>query len=303
MRTTVNSLRHPKEETYFLILAIFSTILWIILIPLAVIGFFISIPIVIASWLSALYFQAVIFGSSVRVSQDQYPELYQRATELCTELGVQNVPTIFIVNSNGLINALAYRTLSRRYVFLYSSLVDLLLLKENRKELDFILAHEIGHHAAGHVSVWKNLLVMPGRIIPFLGAAYGRACELTADRIGHHLVKEVKHSTRALSALALGSSSLVGELNIEAFKRQEQDIPELMGFIHKLFSTHPRTTRRVIEIEEFAGYSQYLSGQGEPPVQRFSNRQAGSVTTRFCGKCGVQNVANDKFCSGCGNTL
>lgn len=300
MRTSVNSLKHPKEKTYLTILIVVSIICWIPLIPLAVAGFFVSIPLIIISWLSALYFQAVVLGSSVRVSSNQYPELHARASELCEELGVSKMPTIFIVNSSGLVNAMAYTTLSKRYVFLYSSLVDLLLLKEHRKELDFILAHEIGHHAAGHVSLWKNLLVLPGKIIPFLGAAYGRACELTADRIGHHMTKKVEHSERALAALALGSSALVDSLNIDEFKRQEHDIPALMGFIHKLFSTHPRTTKRVLEIQQFSSHSTNLQTGSSMHAPHRAN---GGNKGRFCSKCGARNNSTDRFCANCGNTL
>jgi len=263
--TSVSQLTHPKETGYFTIMAVISGIIWLLLIPLAIMGIFITIPLLIIAWLSSLYFKAVVFGSSVKVTSEQYPQIHGRAQELCKELGMSSVPDIFIVNSQGVINAVAIRSLDKKYVFLYSSLVDLLLLKGHEKELDFVLGHELGHHAAGHVSFWKNTLLIWAGFVPFIGAAYSRAKELTADRIGHYLVKDVKVSTRALGAIALGSGALVETLNIEAFKKQEAEIPELMGFIHKVFSTHPRTTRRVIEIETFDQYSQFI--QSKRPQQ------------------------------------
>jgi len=259
--TSVSQLIHPKETGYFTIMAIISGIIWLMLIPIAIMGLFVTIPLIFFAWLSSLYFKAVVFGSSVKVSGEQYPLIHQRAQELCKELGMSAVPDIFIVNSQGVINAVAIRSLNKKYVFLYSSLVDLLLIKGHHKELDFILGHELGHHAAGHVSFWKNTLLLWAGFVPFIGAAYSRAKELTADRIGHYLVNNVQVSTRALGAMALGSGALVETLNIEAFKKQEAHIPELMGFIHKVFSTHPRTTRRVIEVEAFDQYSQFIQSK------------------------------------------
>jgi len=297
-------LRHPKETGYFTAMAIFSGMIWLPIIPFAIGGFFIFIPLVFFAWLSSLYFKAVILGTSVKVTAEQYPQIHARAVEICRQLHISSMPDIYIVNSNGVINAIAYKALDKKYVFLYSSLVDLLLMKGHSKELDFILAHELGHHAAGHVSFWKNLLLFWGKKVPLIGAAYSRACELTADRIGHHIVNDVQVSTRALAALALGSGALVESLNIEAFKRQDAEIPELMGFIHKVFSSHPRTTRRVIEIEGFEEYNRFLhtktAPSAPPPTTPYS---ANASASAGCPECGKTNDPNSAFCESCGHKL
>lgn len=302
--TNLSDLRHPKETGYFTIMAVVSGIIWLPLIPAAFVGFFISIPFLIIAWLSSLYFKAVILGDSVRVSPDQYPEIYQRANEISREMKMTSVPEIFVVNSNGIVNAVAYRVLDGKYIFLYSSLVDLLLMKGHRKELDFILGHELGHYAAGHMQFWKRIFLFWGKLVPFVGAAYSRACELTADRIGHHFVDDTAVSKRALAAMALGSATLLESISIDAFKAQEAQIPSIMGFIHKIFSQYPRTTRRVLEIEEFEEYNRFLksksngtSSQGQPSAPENS---AGSI---FCSSCGTKNSVQAGFCENCGNKL
>ena len=302
MNTSVDSLRHPKEQTYFTVLAVIAVLIWIPLIPFALFGIPITLMVLLFVWLSLQYFKAVILGDSVKVSPSQYPEIYERAENLRVELGMSSLPEIYILNSHGIVQATAARVLGNKYIFLYSSLVDLMLLKGHSKELDFILGHELGHHAAGHISIWKSVLLVIVKHFPLIGKAYSRACELTADRIGHHLVKDEMVSKRALAALALGSGALIEDLNIEAFQQQEKEIPDVMAFIHKVFSGYPRTTRRVIEIEEFAKYSQYMNTQ-QGTTQSYSNTQSTSQSTKFCGKCGVSNGATDKFCSGCGNGL
>lgn len=256
---SVNALRHGKETGYFTVMAIVGAIVWVIaLFALLASGYGIFVVILFAliglfvGWLSDLYFKAVIFGDSVHVNANQFPEIHQIVKAQCAELGI-SVPRVFIVNSDGVVNALAVRRLAKKYVILQSALVDLLLKDNRMDDLSVVIGHELAHHAAGHVGIFRNLLILPGRIIPLIGAAYGRACELTADRIGYALVGDKESAERALIALSLGSRALKSQVNAQAFMAQEYDIPWLMGFIHKLYCSHPRMTRRVIEIQKYEG--------------------------------------------------
>lgn len=202
-------------------------------------------------WLTGLYFKAVIYGNSVKVTSKQYPEIHKIIIEHSQKLNLINIPEVFIYNGSGLVNAFAVRFLSTKYVILMSDLVDLMLKRNKIDELSMILGHELAHHAAGHTNPWKNLLLKPATFIPLLGAAYGRACELTADRIGYVLTQNLPASQNALVSIALGSESLANKTDINEFVLQENEIPKLMGFIQNIFSTHPRMTKRVIEISNF----------------------------------------------------
>ena len=192
-----------------------------------------------------------MFGNSIQVNEKQFPEIDRIVKDFSRELGLSRVPLVFVENGNGSVNAFAVKMLSKKYVILKSDLVDLMLRRGRTDELAMIIGHELAHHAAGHTAFFRNLAILPGRIIPFLGAAYGRACELTADRIGYALVGDGRAAQNSLIAVALGCQSLADRIDIERFAEQEREIPGLMGFVHKIFSSHPRMTRRVIEISEF----------------------------------------------------
>jgi Zn-dependent protease with chaperone function len=198
-----------------------------------------------------LYFKAVIYGNSVKVTANQYAAINKIAEEYALRLGIYKKPDIFICNSNGLVNATAITFYKKKYVLLMSSLVDLMLSNKEHDELAMIIGHELGHHAAGHNNFWRNVFLRPSNIIPFLSAAYSRACELTADRIGFELTNNLQASQNALVALALGSERLSQSSNITEFMVQENEIPEFMGFIYKIYSSHPRMTKRVIEITTY----------------------------------------------------
>ena len=183
-------------------------------------------------------------------------------------MNLSKIPEVFVVNSNGVINAVAIRGLSKQYVFLYSSLVDLMLLDKEgtgMNELKMIIGHELAHHAAGHTGMVRNLLLLPARVIPFVGNAYSRACELTADHVGTVFTKDIEASKRALVALACGSKSMVDKTNIESFMQQEKEVPPITGFINELYSSHPRMTLRVKEME-------YTYNKRVQAIHEFANK-------------------------------
>jgi|GEM_PF-2059780 len=262
--------RHPKETTYFILAAVISAIAWIIALPFAIIGLVVwllaaafaapflpyLIPVVLfvaffrwALWQSR---KARLFGSSVRVSEAQHKEVYDTACQMSARLGIGKAPHIFLINSQGAVNAVARKMMGSRYVILYSSLVDLMLSSGHNKELGAIIGHELAHHAAGHVSHWKHFFLRPAMCVPFLGAAYGRACELTADRISLVLVGDADAAKRALGYLAGGSMRLSPEMSLDAFMRQELDIPQVIRLVCDMYSSHPRTTKRVVELDKYA---------------------------------------------------
>ena len=251
----VNALRHEKEKSYYTFMMIVSVIVWLIGLIGVLAALVFCLPIILIglliAWLSSQYFKAVVFGNSVQVNEKQFPEIDKIVNDYAQQLGLSRAPMVFVENGNGTVNAFAVKMLSKKYIILKSDLVDLMLERGKMDELAMIIGHELAHHAAGHTAFFRNLIILPGRIIPFVGAAYGRACELTADRIGYVLVANAQAAQNSLISIALGSQSLADQIDIEKFIEQEREIPGFMGFIHKIFSSHPRMTRRVIEIKEF----------------------------------------------------
>ncbi len=253
----VKSMRHPKERLYFFISAAIGSLLWFVIIvgTLGLVLFY-GIFVALGLWITQQFFKAVIYGNAVRVTEDQYPTIHDIVESNCSELGLTTIPDVFIVNGQGAVNAVAVRFHSKRYVLLFSDLVDLMLEREAINELKMIIGHELAHHAAGHTSVFRNLLIGPTKFIPFLGPAYSRACELTADRIGHALTDDNEASRRALISVVSGSKALASHVNIDAFREQEAQIPMLFGFLHEIFASHPRMTRRIVEIDKISALVQ-----------------------------------------------
>ena len=179
-----SELRHPKEQLYRTLCIITGAMVWAALLlgTLGSILLFI-LPIVLVFWLVGKLFQTSMHGNAVHVNKRQHAALNNIDTDIATSLNIKQLPDMFVVNAQGATNALAVKSLPGKYVILFSDLIDLLWGNDIRQnQLRFIIAHELAHHAAGHVIFWTNLLMKPALFIPFLGSAYNRSCELISDQ-------------------------------------------------------------------------------------------------------------------------
>ena len=248
----IKKLRHPKESIYRSICMILGMLIWVALLwGTQFLAALFLLPIALFLWISQKFFQASIYGNSVHVNNNQYKEIDDIIQCVSRQLGLKKIPEVFVMNSNGTINALAIKFLSSKYVLLYSSLVDLLWCDRNQDKLRTIVAHELAHHAAGHVNFWISLLIKPAMFIPFLGSAYQRSCELTADRIAAKIVGNEASTTAALITIASGSNRLITQTSLHAFLDQERSVPNFFAFLQTILSSHPRMTKRIIAIHKF----------------------------------------------------
>ncbi len=138
-------------------------------------------------------------------------------------------------------NAFAMRLFGQRYLMLTSAIVD----ADSDAQLRFVIGHELGHHAAGHLDGFRNFLKLPAHFVPLLGSAWSRGRELTCDRIGAALAEDLEASRGALQMLACGSARLNAQMNRAAFEAQERLVPPIAGRILHILSPYPRHTARV----------------------------------------------------------
>lgn len=265
---TVKTLRSGKERFYGPLMIIVGILLWI-LIALAAVAALGSprgaallitylayaVVIVIAVLISAAAYRATAFGNMTLLSPGQFPELHTIVTAAAREIGLAAAPITFIYNSSGLFNAFARRLLGKRFVFLTSALVE----ASDDEQVRFVIGHEVGHHAAGHLNWWLNLIKLPAHIVPFLGPAYSRARETTCDNIGAYLSGDFDASRSALQMLGCGCRRLNQSMNCEAFIAQEAQVPPIFGFLTEIFRSHPRLTRRVANIRNYASRSRSMA--------------------------------------------
>lgn len=248
---TAKELRTPRERTLFGISAAFSAVVWIA-VCVTIVGLAYGLLVAVAVMMAHALLLAHVTGNGVRVSSAQLPEIHQKVQEAARRLGMAAAPEVYIVQAGGILNAFATKLLSRRFVILYSDLVEACDIggPGQMTELDFVIGHELGHLAAGHLA-WQWFL-LPARVIPLLGPAYSRAREYTCDLCGQAVVDNVEVASRALAILAAGGRA-GRKVNLDMFVEQVADTGRFWMAIFELNASHPFLSKRVAAIRAAKG--------------------------------------------------
>lgn len=178
-------------------------------------------------------------GDAIRVSERQFPLLHRLVAAHARRLGLAEVPTVYVVESGGLLNAFATRFLGRDFVVVNSDVLEL-AMQRGEAAVGFIVAHELGHVWRGHLR--RRWLLAPARLVPYLGAAYSRACEYTCDRVGAHCQPD--GAVAGLLVVAAGKQ-LYGQVDVRAFAEQAAADDGFWVRRAELLSSHPRLPKRV----------------------------------------------------------
>jgi Zn-dependent protease with chaperone function len=178
-------------------------------------------------------------GNAVRVSERQFPQLHRLTAAHARRLGLKQVPMVYVMESGGLLNAFATRFLGRDFVIIHSDVLEL-ALAQGDAAVGFIVGHELAHIWRGHLR--NRWLTTPGRLFPYLGAAYSRACEFTCDRVGAYCQPD--GAITGLLALAAGKQ-LHAHVDVREFAAQAESDKGFWIRRAELMSSHPLLPKRV----------------------------------------------------------
>jgi len=266
---------HPKENFYFALSIFFSIILYYLLgvfiyrfienddpkvSALSTIAFVYAGLIIVFVILRFVLFVGYVKGNAVKVSQNQFPDIYNIAVKQAAALKLSSVPSVYILQSGGVLNAFATSLMGKNYVVIYSDVLAA-AYEQNMKVVEFIIGHEMGHIKRKHLL--KHLLLFPSVFIPFLGAAYSRGCEYTCDSIGHAMCPEGARPGMLLLAAGKG---LFKKVDVNTFIAQHRTEQSASRWIAEKFASHPNLPKRV---EAFNNYGTYVP---EPVVEKKETR-------------------------------
>ncbi|ANE46881.1 peptidase M48 [Paenibacillus swuensis] len=256
---------HDNEKSLYIFCLLFSIVVYVSLI-ISIIG----IIYIIAGIIAALFVQGLMMGhiraNGIKITEQQFPSFYHTAHRIGKEMGLSRLPDIFVLQSDGMLNAFATRFMGRNYVVLYSNLFELIETGDE-EELSFILAHEFAHIKRNHIS--KNLLILPALWFPFLGKAYSRGCEFTCDRIAAAYIGNAPAAIQGLVILAIGRT-LYKHVNISDYVLESSKERGFFVWLSHIVSTHPPLPVRISKIENMHLYPQhygYTSKSFEASVQ------------------------------------
>ncbi|MEY8752682.1 M48 family metallopeptidase [Alkalicoccobacillus gibsonii] len=243
-----NKITSSRETIYFVLAIIFSVFVYVIA-AFSIIGIGIALILFAIMIFLNMMMLGSIRGNGVRISERQFPEVYERVKVMSEQMGLAKVPDVFVIQSEGILNAFATRFWGRNMVVLYSEIFDL-GREQGKEELDFIIAHELAHVRRRHV--WKNILIAPAQFIPFLAQAYSRSCEYSCDREAAFITNNPVAAKRALTILSIGKKTYT-EVNEDAFVEQISTESHGVVWLSEVLSTHPNLPKRIQSVRVFMG--------------------------------------------------
>ncbi len=273
------------------------------------------------SWGMERMLRIQLTGSFIRVTPDNFPELWKIFATARNRLALPITPEMYIKNEED-INAFT-SGVEKPVIVVNSGTVDRL----DEDELLFVIAHEMGHIKSGHVLYYQIASYLPviGNIIGDVTLGIGnylsmglqvallhwqRTSELTADRAGLLGCQQPETATRAMMKLAGLPKKYAEKANVEDFIAQAQEFEmldasatdKIMKYLSIYGSNHPWTVMRAKELLTWidtGGYSRILQTPRTAP----KDGTATHFVRRFCDVCGAKATADAGFCMVCGAKL
>ncbi|TFE23579.1 M48 family peptidase [Cohnella luojiensis] len=193
-----------------------------------------------------------IRNNGVKLTEKQFSNVFDILNRLSKEMGLKKVPAVYVIQSDGILNAFATRFFGRNMVVIYSNLFEI-IKTGHEDELAFVLAHELAHIRRNHVG--KQMLIFPAMWVPFLGSAYSRACEYTCDRMAAAYTGKGHKAIQGLMMLAIGPA-LLKDVDVDEYLLERSKENGFFLWLSHVTSTHPPLPLRIGEIQEMSRFPQ-----------------------------------------------
>lgn len=226
---------------------------------------------VVQTSIDANYGLVLATGIHVTPSTNNY--LYEIVEE-CAECLDMPVPYTIISDSVKGINACTAGTDQ----FAFIAVSSILSAVMSREQLKFVIGHEMGHLALGHIVYHTaiNLVGIAGSLLPLVGPvidktlslplnAWSRRSEISADRAGLICCGEVETAKKALFRLEAGFTD-ISNIDVDAYVRESEKMlgSSTFGKLAEIAQTHPIIPKRIKALDDFARSEIYFECLGIP---------------------------------------
>ena len=206
-----------------------------------VIGLLIAFPFLLS------YLYASYRSMSIKISEKNFPEIYDIIKEYSERLGMKKVPTVYMVQGNGILNAFAAFIPFKQYIELYADLVEVAYREhQDMDTLRFIIAHEMAHIYLGHAKLYYNYSILFSNMVPILASTASRTREYSCDRIAQML--SGSDGIDAMMSLTVGIH-LYKQIDKPDYIEYAKGVKGLFVWCFNLVSSHPVTSKRILALE------------------------------------------------------
>ena len=229
-----------------------------------------------------------LLGTAVKVTDQQYPRVYEAAKAAGAALRVR-VPPVFAAPSSS-IKVKVLGTEDAPHLIVNLDLAE----KLDDTELIAAIAHELGHVQNGHILYATALHYLTNQAVFFVRwviqpaimtlQAWSRRAEVTCDRAALLAVKDLDKTLAAMVKLELGLEK-GSAFNAQEYLKSIPDVKKGIGRFAEMFRSHPYVPKRVQALKLFADSALYASITGQDPAGKPSlpdiDKQVGDLISVF----------------------
>ncbi len=229
-----------------------------------------------------------LLGTAVKVTDQQYPRVYEAAKAAGAALRVR-VPPVFAAPSSS-IKIKVLGTEDAPHLIVNLDLAE----KLDDTELVAAIAHELAHVQNGHILYATALHYLTNQAVFFVRwviqpaimtlQAWSRRAEVTCDRAALLAVKDLDKTLAAMVKLELGLEK-GSAFNAAEYLKSVPDIKKGVGRFAEMFRSHPYVPKRVQALKLFAESALYASLTGQDPLGKPSlpdiDKQVGDLISVF----------------------
>lgn len=209
-----------------------------------------------------------LLGTAVKVSDQQYPRVYEAAKRAGAALHVR-VPVIFAAPSSS-IKVRVLGTEDAPHLIVNLDLAE----KLSDDELVAAIGHELGHVQNGHILFATALHYLTSSAAFFVRwavqpaimtlQAWSRRAEVTCDRAALLALRDEEKTLAALVKLELGVDK-DSAFNVQEYLKNPPDPKKGIGRYAEMFRSHPYVPKRLAALRLFADSALYASVTGKDP--------------------------------------
>jgi Zn-dependent protease with chaperone function len=210
-----------------------------------------------------------LLGTAVKVTDQQYPRVYEAAKAAGAALRVR-VPIVFAAPTSS-IKVKVLGTEDAPHLIVNLELAE----KLDDTELVAAIAHELGHVQNGHILYTTALHYLSNSAAFFVRwiiqpaimtlQAWSRRAEVTCDRASLLAVRDLDKTLASMVRLELGLEK-GSAFNAEEYLRAMPDVKKGLGRFAEMFRSHPYVPKRVQALRLFADSALYAQVTGQDPT-------------------------------------
>lgn len=223
-----------------------------------------------------------ILSTGVPVNEKSFPHLHKLVVHCADTLRISK-PYVIVSNSVGF-NAFTTGSDRKPYIVLGSTLVKFM----TPEQLHFIIGHECGHIAMGHVIYQSavNALAALAKNDPYIGTlvnstaglalnAWSRRSEITADRAGLLCCGDLEVAQKALLQIQMGMIN-AKDADVSEYVQNSSEFRSggILRRLGEYGQSHPLLPKRIEALDLFMRSSLLfrIAGQ-EPPADALDDRE------------------------------